>query len=683
MSDRARRYGLIGAVVAVGLSVSVALALAVRSRERSRQEEELQRLCESRRAALQRTIDAHLAGVREIAAFFAGSQRVRRAEFARFAETSLSEYEALEGVCWVERAEGGPSVDGEADYTVRFGRFEKGSEVAWARAIRSRPDCREAIRRARETGEPTAVNWSETPAPEGGPHSLLVLRVPPEGGQQGVIGAVIDTETLAEYAFAAEEDDRLVTRVVDTATSRVLYEPASDDRRAVPGRNKRAEIAFADRKWTLIAQPTRAALAARGSWQEWAVLVAGVTLTALLATLLHQLTGRTQAVQRKVKERTEDLERTEGALEHERNQLRTLIDNLPDFVFFKDRWSRFLVCNEAHRRFLQARSRDDVVGRTDFAFFPDDLARRYYADEQRLMNGGEALLDAEEPAVDERGETRWMSTTKVPLRDADGRVTGLVGMTRDITQRRRAEEALRQAQIARGIQDDLLPTASPDFPGLEVGGVSHPAANVGADYFDYVRMPGDAAGIVVGDAAGHGLGSALLMVDARACLRTLSHEMSRVDEVVTEANRILADDMPAGRFVTLITLQVRSDRRSLVYTSAGHPAGYVLDKEGRVKAQLESSGYPLGVVSAARFPAEECSGLDEGDPIVLVTDGILEAMLPDGSMFGASRALEVVRDHREDPPDRIARAVTAAVTRASETDPPDDDMTAVIVRVRQ
>ncbi|MBN2393115.1 MAG: GAF domain-containing protein, partial [Anaerolineae bacterium] len=135
-------------------------------------------------------------------------------------------------------------------------------------------------------------------------------------------------------------------------------------------------------------------------------------------------------------------------LDAERNLLRTLIDNLPDYIYIKDRESRFLVNNIAHLNVLGAKTQEEVVGKTDFDIFPHELAEQYYADEQALMESGETLIDREEPVVDQTsGGNLWASSTKVPLRDADGNITGFVGLTRDITERKRTEAILRRRDL--------------------------------------------------------------------------------------------------------------------------------------------------------------------------------------------------------------------------------------------
>jgi len=138
--------------------------------------------------------------------------------------------------------------------------------------------------------------------------------------------------------------------------------------------------------------------------------------------------------------------RAEEALAAERNLLRTLIDNLPDYIFVKDAESRFITANAAHLRTFGARNLDEVVGKTDFDLFPRELAEQYYADERRVISSGEPLVNREELGLDRDAHEQWLLTTKVPLRDATGCVVGLVGIARDITERKRVEEALKESE---------------------------------------------------------------------------------------------------------------------------------------------------------------------------------------------------------------------------------------------
>ncbi|HSV30596.1 MAG TPA: PAS domain-containing protein [Atribacteraceae bacterium] len=123
--------------------------------------------------------------------------------------------------------------------------------------------------------------------------------------------------------------------------------------------------------------------------------------------------------------------------------LQTLIENLPDLVYIKDRQSRFITSNRVHLNVLGLTGPEEVLGRTDYDFFPPATAREFYEDEQRVMENGTPLVNKEEVIRNGKtGEMHWFLSTKVPLRDAADNIVGLVGISRDITERKKAEDVL-------------------------------------------------------------------------------------------------------------------------------------------------------------------------------------------------------------------------------------------------
>ncbi|HEU5125165.1 MAG TPA: PAS domain-containing protein [Verrucomicrobiae bacterium] len=151
-------------------------------------------------------------------------------------------------------------------------------------------------------------------------------------------------------------------------------------------------------------------------------------------------------------------ERTE-ALARERDLLQALMDNLPDCIFFKDADSRFTRINQAHARMLGLSDPQKAIGKTDANFLSSRLTRQALVDERRIFATGEPMLDATEQVQTAAGETIWISSTKVPLRDAQGNFTGLVGVSRDITERKRFEEKLAyERELLRTLLEN-----SPDF----------------------------------------------------------------------------------------------------------------------------------------------------------------------------------------------------------------------------
>jgi PAS domain S-box-containing protein len=134
------------------------------------------------------------------------------------------------------------------------------------------------------------------------------------------------------------------------------------------------------------------------------------------------------------------------ALAYERNVLRTMIDLIPACIYAKDKHSRFTAGNKLVANRMGANP-EDLIGKTDFDFFPREMAEKFFADEQALIQSGEALYDLEEVAYDKTsGTNRVLLTSKVPLRDAAGNLTGIIGIGYDITERKAAEERMASSE---------------------------------------------------------------------------------------------------------------------------------------------------------------------------------------------------------------------------------------------
>ena len=142
----------------------------------------------------------------------------------------------------------------------------------------------------------------------------------------------------------------------------------------------------------------------------------------------------------------------EETLKHELNLMHALMENLPNQIYFKDRENRFTRISNAQARVLGLSDPGQAIGKTDFDFFSEEHARQAFDDEQRIMRTGAPLVGFEEKETWPDGRVTWVSTTKVPLRDANGNITGIVGISRDITEHKRMEAALtEQAETYRAL----------------------------------------------------------------------------------------------------------------------------------------------------------------------------------------------------------------------------------------
>ena len=281
------------------------------------------------------------------------------------------------------------------------------------------------------------------------------------------------------------------------------------------------------------------------------------------------------------------------------------------------------------------------------------------------------------------GRIRWVTLMVLVC---VGLTMGLGGVSLWILARGlRAEQARRghEAHLlaARRIQERLLPDTVPELPGLDIHSVWYPAEFAAGDYYDYLRFSDGSLGVVVGDVSGHGIGPALLMASARAYLRSLVQTRMDLGDILSLANSILVGDIEEGRFITLVLVRLDLRSKSLTYVNAGHPSGYVLDVSGNVKARLKSTTLPLGISTDACFATSDPIPLTPGDVIVLFSDGIPEAMCPDGGFFGTERTLEFFRANRTRPAREIVEGLYQAVCQHAGPGELTDDVTATVIKV--
>ncbi len=282
------------------------------------------------------------------------------------------------------------------------------------------------------------------------------------------------------------------------------------------------------------------------------------------------------------------------------------------------------------------------------------------------------------------GSYRWLEWNAAPV---PGRRL-VFAIARDVTDRKRMEQAEKslietrlQLQIARDIQRSLLPAGPPVFPGFDIAGASHPADEVGGDYFDYLPMCHGRLGLVIGDVAGHGVGSGLVMAATRSMLRALALADCDLELMVERANWMLLESTPDNCFVTLALSQLDPDGRKLRWVNCGHLASYLLSRSGAIKARLESTAPPLGFLEEfSAGPVLELP-LETGDVLVMLTDGVLEAESPQRQLFGDQRALEVVRDNLHLPASGIVEALHNAAQHFSQAHSASDDVTSLVAKV--
>jgi sigma-B regulation protein RsbU (phosphoserine phosphatase) len=201
-------------------------------------------------------------------------------------------------------------------------------------------------------------------------------------------------------------------------------------------------------------------------------------------------------------------------------------------------------------------------------------------------------------------------------------------------ERQEREKMSRDAREARAIQEALLPRSSPYIPGFAISGLSVPAGSVGGDWYDFIPFEDGRVGLVLADVAGKGTAAALLMSATRGVLRSLAEAQCSPGEVLTKLNRLLVEDLPPARFVTMIYGVLDPVDRSLTFSSAGHlPPLLACGEEARF---LDSEkGMPLGL-TLGNFSESQVQ-IPRGSRLLFYSDGITEAENPAGEEYGSAR----------------------------------------------
>ena len=375
----------------------------------------------------------------------------------------------------------------------------------------------------------------------------------------------------------------------------------------------------------------------------------------------------------------------EEALRENEMRYRMLWETSSDAVIIMDMNSRIQFANPAVEKIFGYLP-EELIGRDLGVLIPPESRPLYHEGILNYMRTGVRSLDwkaSEMPGLRKDGV---VLQTEVSLGEMEWHGKKLfAGFIRDVTEKKRAEQELRETQeqfrVAREIQQRLFPKVAPALDRFDIAGASYPADAAGGDYFDYLAMLHDRVGIVVGDVTGHGIGPALLMAETRAYLRLLARNREDVGEILTRANLILSEDVDYERFVTVVIARLDPKSLELVYGSAGHPTCYVLDAASAIKAYLKRTGVPLGLKRETIYEAAPPIQLAPGDIILLVTDGIDEAMSGEGEFFGVDRTLEVLRRHRDQPAREIVQALYQAVKDFSHDTPQMDDITSIVVKV--
>ena len=404
------------------------------------------------------------------------------------------------------------------------------------------------------------------------------------------------------------------------------------------------------------------------------------------------------------------------ALADERNLLRSVIGNLPDAICVTDLQGRYLLDNRPHVLSLGVNSTDEVIGKTPFDFYPEATAAKIQEEDNEIIRTGIPILNREEvqavlspPSPNPPG-VRWVSTTKVPLRDSEGNTIGVVGILRDITERKYAEEQLfryneeireRNTELeddlhmAREIQQSFLPQQYPTFPRRATPAESAlrfysryiPTTAVGGDFFHVLPISDSKAGIFICDVMGHGVRAALVTAIQRALVEEMLPAAGDPGRFLTEINRALLSILRRARtpmFASAFYLVVDVEEGMLSYANAGHPRPLHLHRDTGTLEFLdaERAGPALGVFPKAVYETRSCP-VSPHDLIILFTDGLYEVEGPNETLFDQDRLLEVIGRRIHEPSENLIEETLAEIQDFAVNHTFEDDVCLVGVEIER
>jgi PAS domain S-box-containing protein len=405
------------------------------------------------------------------------------------------------------------------------------------------------------------------------------------------------------------------------------------------------------------------------------------------------------------------IEEAEEALARERLLLRTVIDNLPDAIYAKDAAGRKTMANPADLKNLRCKTEADAIGKSDFDLFPEEVAKKFYDDDQKVIHG-EPVINREEHFFDEAGRKRWLLTSKLPLLDQSGKIAGLVGIGHDITKRKEVELALaertqeleqkhkqtaEELKMARELQLAMLPHEFPCVPrhrpraesDLDFFSFFFPAGAVSGDFFDVIPLSDTAVGLFICDVMGHDVRAALVTAMMRALVGDLS-ATNEPGELLSQINREVAgvfNQTGSTMYATAFYLIADVARAELRYASAAHPEPILLHRQRGTAEWLghgpgQKKGPALGLFAEGQFPTHRCP-MEVGDLIALFTDGLIEAEGADHESFSPERLLAAVRQRAKLPTNELFTGLLDEIKKFSASTEFEDDVCIVGVEVKR
>ena len=239
-----------------------------------------------------------------------------------------------------------------------------------------------------------------------------------------------------------------------------------------------------------------------------------------------------------------------------------------------------------------------------------------------------------------------------------------------------------ELDVARGMQQSILPTRFPKDPSYAVYGKMQPARNVGGDFFDVMYLNDGRVGLAVADVSDKGVPAALFMMSSRALLKGAAIGVGLPGEVLREVNDLLIEDNEGGMFVTLLYAVYDPSSRELTYANGGHNSPLVVHPDGTSALFPLTDGIALGIAPDLSYKQNTVT-LSPGDSVIFYTDGVTEAMNSEEEEFGLDPLSEFFRTNPPENPEETTAAVFDAVNAFAGEMAQSDDITCLVLHCNE
>jgi len=371
----------------------------------------------------------------------------------------------------------------------------------------------------------------------------------------------------------------------------------------------------------------------------------------------------------------------------------TLMEQTADRIYIKDRNSRFVAVSQALADMHSIKDRHELEGMSDFDFFSIEHAQQAYDDEQEILRTDVPMINVIEKETWPDGSVTWVSSSKAPLHLSSGKVAGIMGISRDVTSEKIAQEKLAESErrlreqndvllsdyeSAKRVQSVMIPGRIPHVNHVDIAHIWKPMTSVGGDMINFPHNPSNCLLFFMGDVCGHGVSAAFYTV----LLKYLTAHSAEVyhdnpQDFLNSVNEEVTGRIDNG-FVTGLAghfgARQKDGSRKLILSHAGHRQVLIYRHETESVELIE---LPIGTVmgfvgNGASKP--KAIDLHPGDRFYAFTDGIVEASEPNGEEFGMARLIECFTQFSEYPIQDTLDSIYETVSTFTQSPDQQDDI---------